>query len=247
MKPYQTVPIKECGEPLIPIPLERFAVVTPHPYAALGAPYGDRSPYFLRQGVVQKLLQAQDRLQQAQPGWQLQIFDAYRPIPVQQFMVDHTFAQLAAAEGLDPAAVDEKTRSRLQAQVIEFWAVPSPNPDTPPPHSTGAAVDLTLVNAAGETVNMGSELDEISPRSYPDHFKDKVDEASGKYHYHRQLLNNAMSAVGFRQHPNEWWHFSLGDQLWAWQEEGARKQKSLGNQQPEQHPQIAKYGNAQAV
>jgi len=124
----------------VPIPLEHFAVVTPHPYAELGAPYGEHSPYFLRQGVVQKLLQAQAHLQQVQPGWQLQIFDAYRPIPVQQFMVDYTFAQLATAEGLNPTAVDEETRSRLQAQVIEFWAVPSPNPDTPPPHSTGAAV-----------------------------------------------------------------------------------------------------------
>ncbi|MDG2329833.1 MAG: M15 family metallopeptidase, partial [Synechococcus sp. cluster2_bin.44] len=22
--------------------------------------------------------------------------------------------------------------------------------------------------------------------------------------------------VGFIQHPNEWWHYSYGDQLWAW-------------------------------
>jgi D-alanyl-D-alanine dipeptidase len=25
-----------------------------------------------------------------------------------------------------------------------------------------------------------------------------------------------MTAAGFRRHPQEWWHFSLGDQLWAW-------------------------------
>jgi D-alanyl-D-alanine dipeptidase len=25
-----------------------------------------------------------------------------------------------------------------------------------------------------------------------------------------------MLEVGFAQHPNEWWHFSQGDQLWAW-------------------------------
>jgi D-alanyl-D-alanine dipeptidase len=24
-----------------------------------------------------------------------------------------------------------------------------------------------------------------------------------------------MAAGGFAQHPNEWWHFSWGDQLWA--------------------------------
>jgi D-alanyl-D-alanine dipeptidase len=25
-----------------------------------------------------------------------------------------------------------------------------------------------------------------------------------------------MASAGFVQHPNEWWHFSWGDQLWAW-------------------------------
>jgi len=36
--------ILEC-EPLVPIPLEMFAVVSPHPYQHLKAPYGERSPY----------------------------------------------------------------------------------------------------------------------------------------------------------------------------------------------------------
>jgi zinc D-Ala-D-Ala dipeptidase len=232
VKPYQQVPIQECGEALVAIPLERFAVVSPHPYAELGAPYGSFSPYFLRQGVLAQLLQAQAHLQRQNPGWQLQIFDAYRPIPVQQFMVDYTFGQLAQAEGLDPARVSDEVLKRLQSKVIEFWAAPSHNPQMPPPHSTGAAVDLTLVNAQGEAVDMGSAIDEISPRSYPDHFATHTDAPAQRYHQHRSLLHNAMSAAGFRQHPNEWWHFSLGDQLWAWQ---------VGN------GTIAKYGNAQAV
>ena len=25
-----------------------------------------------------------------------------------------------------------------------------------------------------------------------------------------------MIKFGFVQHPNEWWHFSYGDQLWSW-------------------------------
>ena len=25
-----------------------------------------------------------------------------------------------------------------------------------------------------------------------------------------------MRSAGFVRHPNEWWHFSHGDQLWAW-------------------------------
>ncbi len=216
MKPYQTVPIEECGEALIPIPLADFAVVTPHPYVQLGAPYGALSPYFLRQGVMQKLTQAQAHLQTEHPGWQLQIFDAYRPIPVQQFMVDYTLAQLAQRAGLDPHHLSAVERADLEEKVLQFWAVPSANPNTPPPHSTGAAVDLTLVDAQGQPVNMGSAIDEISPRSHPDHFANSTDAQAQQYHGHRTLLRRVMAAAGFCQHPQEWWHFSYGDQLWAW-------------------------------
>ena len=31
-----------------------------------------------------------------------------------------------------------------------------------------------------------------------------------------RLLADVMEASGFAQHPNEWWHYSFGDQLWAW-------------------------------
>ena len=217
MKPYQKVPIEDCGESLVSIPLESFSVVSPHPYEVLGAPYEDRSPYFLREGVLLKLLQAQTALQAQYPGWQLQIFDAYRPIAVQQFMVDHTFAQLAAEKGIAVETMSEDMRSRIHSEVLKFWAIPSPNPNTPPPHSTGAAVDLTLADATGKAVDMGSPIDEISPRSYPNHFEACADPAEQKAHQHRNLLASVMVGVGFRQHPNEWWHFSAGDQLWAWQ------------------------------
>ncbi|WP_121967575.1 M15 family metallopeptidase [Leptolyngbya sp. BC1307] len=228
MKPYQRVPIQECGEPLMPIPLTQFAVVTPHPYAVLGAPYGNLSPYFLRQGVLQKLIQAQTHLQAQCPGWHLQIFDAYRPVAVQQFMVTYTFEQLAQAEGLDVTALSQTDRDRINAQVLKFWALPSLNPAMPPPHSTGAAVDLTVVNAQGKSLDMGSDIDEISLRSYPDHFANSPDSDQQRYHQHRHLLTAAMATAGFRQHPNEWWHFSWGDQLWAWQ---------MG--------EVARYGSAQ--
>lgn len=83
MKPYRQVPIEECGEPLVAIPLQLFAIETPHPYMKCGADYGGKSPYYLRQGVLDRVIQAQERLQQIHPGWRLQIFDAYRPVEVQ--------------------------------------------------------------------------------------------------------------------------------------------------------------------
>ncbi len=217
MKPYQTISIEECDEPLVAIPLEQFTVVAPHPYQSLGAPYGGYSPYFLREGVLEKLLQAQAALSAQQPGWHLQIFDAYRPIAVQQFMVDYTFHQLVYAEGLDPLALSDERRSRFESKVLQFWAVPSLDPSMPPPHSTGSAIDLAFTDAAGKAVDMGSPIDEISPRSYPNYFANSDDIALRKAHYHRELLAKVMADAGFRQHPNEWWHFSAGDQLWAWQ------------------------------
>lgn len=213
MKPYQKIPILECGEPLIPIPLEQFAVESPHPYEKLGAPYGDTSPYYLRESVIAALIAAQAELQQRHVDWRIQIFDAYRPVAVQQFMVDHTFAEVVQSQNLDPDSVSDDQRDAILQKVYQIWAVPSPNPKTPPPHSTGAAIDLTLVDATGQIIDMGSAIDELSPRSHPDYYANQPDKP---YHEHRQVLHDVMYSAGFRRHPGEWWHFCLGDQMWAW-------------------------------
>ncbi len=218
-KPHYQIPIQDCGEPLVPIPLDRFAVQSPHPYVQRGAPYGDRSPYYLRQGVLARLMEAQVALQAQHPGWRLCLFDAYRPIAVQRFMVEATFAERLEASGCSPDTLTPQQEAQLWQQVYQFWALPSQDAAMPPPHSTGAAVDLTLVNESGQAVDMGSPIDEISPRSYPDHFAPSdaaADPDRARFHQHRQILNAAMASTGFRRHPQEWWHFSYGDQLWAW-------------------------------
>ncbi len=229
MKPYQKTPILECGEPLVPIPPQQFALFSPHPYEKLGAPYGQTSPYYLRQSILTALIAAQVQLHQWCPGWRIQIFDAYRPVAVQQFMVDHTFAQVVQARNLNPDALCDEQRDAIWQEVYKIWAVPSPNPMTPPPHSTGAAVDITLVDAKGETVDMGSTIDELSPRSHPDYYANQPEKP---YHNHRQLLCDVMYSAGFRRHPGEWWHFCLGDQMWAW----------LCNQENPTYPVTARYG-----
>lgn len=234
MKPYQQVAIAESGEPLIPIPLEQFAVVSPHPYQCLGAPYGERSPYYLRQSVVARLLDAQTQLQQRQPGWQIQIFDAHRPVAVQQFMVDYSFRSAVQSQGLTPEQLSELQCQAIWQQVYQIWAVPSHDPRTPPPHSTGAAVDITLVDAIGKTVNMGSAIDELSGRSHPNYYANSTNPVEQGYHAFRQLLCDVMRTAGFQRHPGEWWHFSLGDQMWAW----------LTNQENLDNAAVARYGFA---
>ncbi|MBD1898676.1 D-alanyl-D-alanine dipeptidase [Trichocoleus sp. DQ-A3] len=232
MKPYQQIVIVECGEPLTAIPLEQFAVVSPHPYEKLGATYGDRSPYYLRQGVLESLIAAQHQLAVTNPDWRIDLFDAFRPVEVQQFMVDYTFAEVVQAQGLNLIELTEAQRQAIWEIVYQFWAPPNLDPATPPPHSTGAAVDITLVDNTGKTIDMGGEIDEISARSHPDYYANSIQPVEQQYHSHRQLLNDVMLQAGFRRHPNEWWHFCLGDQMWAW----------LCNQENPHHPVTARYG-----
>jgi zinc D-Ala-D-Ala dipeptidase len=234
MKLYQQVPIQECGELLMPIPLHQFAAEQPHPYVKLGAPYTEHSPYYLRQGVLERLLQAQHFLQIEYPDWRIQIFDAYRPIAVQQFMVNYTLAKTVQARGLHLSELSEKQRQEILEEVYEFWAVPNTNPAMPPPHSTGAAVDVTLVDGNGEAIAMGSLIDEMSPRSDPNYFSDSPSDCI--FHQNRQILKRAMIQAKFQQHPREWWHYSYGDQLWAW----------LSNQSHSEAIAIARYGRVGA-
>lgn len=216
LKPYQTIPIRESREPLIPIPLDLFQVESPHPYQKLGADYGGKSPYYLRQGVVEALNVAQQQLQKRQPGWSFHLFDAYRPIAVQQFMVDYTFRSCLTAQGLNNHNLPAEIEKQIYRQVYQFWAPPSSDPTTPPPHSTGGAVDLTLVDASGKLVDMGGAIDEISPRSHPSYYAQSSQSREIAYHQHRELLREVMYLTGFQRHPGEWWHFCLGEQMWAW-------------------------------
>lgn len=216
MKPHYNIKIQENYEPLVAIPLEKFAVENPHPYEKLGANYNGLSPYFLRETVLNYLLQAQVYLKQIKPLWQIKIFDAYRPVEVQKFMVNYAFNDLVKKRNLNLDQLSKIELENLWLDVYKMWALPSLDPQMPPPHSTGAAIDLTLVNELGENVKMGGEIDEISEISYPNYYANSNDIQAQEYHQNRQLLKTIMTQANFKQHPFEWWHFSYGDQLYTW-------------------------------
>ena len=221
MRPWSDRPIADCREALLPLPADLLRL-EPHPYVAVGAPYGSASdPFRLRAGVVDRLLQAQTLLQQRDPGLRLAIFDAWRPLSVQAFMVEWSVAQEAQRLGI--CADDVTGMDQVRQAVNRFWAAPSRDPATPPPHSTGAAVDLTLA-ASGDGVPlfMGGAIDAIDVISEPDHFAAAAPGSEQSlWHRRRCLLRGVMVDAGFAQHPNEWWHFSHGDQLWAWRTDAA--------------------------
>ena len=223
-KAYSSVPIHECGEPLIAIPGQPFAFCQPHAYEALGAPYDGVSPWQLRRPVCLALVDAARRLAERQPGWRLRLFDAYRPLAVQAHMVWREFGLQAgkvgaSLAGLDtPAALarhDPALHDQLAATVYTFWGLPSDDPATPPPHSTGAAVDLTLEDENGCELDMGGLIDETTERSFPDHYAGLPGEYAARCDTLRRLLNAVMTEAGFRRHRHEWWHFSMGDQMAA--------------------------------
>ena len=208
LRPWSPIPIRDNGEALEDLPAELLRL-EPHPYASLCAPYGmDATPFRLRPGVIQRLLEAQALLQQRQPHWRLAIFDAWRPLAVQRFMVRHALEQECRNRGLDP---DDPSPAlgEVERLVARFWAPPSADPATPPPHSTGGAVDLTLADGEGRPLAMGGAIDALGAVSDPG-------SREADWHGRRCLLAQCLASVEFAQHPNEWWHFSYGDQLWAW-------------------------------
>ncbi|BDA40210.1 M15 family metallopeptidase [Candidatus Atelocyanobacterium thalassae] len=217
MKNYSNVLIQDCKDDLVPIPLEYFSVQNPHPYKKLGATYKNKSPYYLRSRVLEALQNVQNCLQTEYGGWKLHIFDAYRPIEVQQFMVDYTFSYLIKEKKLTLRELSILEKKKILNQVYKIWAIPSEDYTSPPPHSTGAAIDLTLVDCKGNLLDMGCEIDDLSEKSQPFYYSQSNNSEAKAYNRRRGILNKVMSNYGFLRHPNEWWHFSQGDQMWAWQ------------------------------
>ncbi|MCB0359611.1 MAG: peptidase M15 [Bdellovibrionales bacterium] len=210
----QEVRIEDSGEDLFDVrdlPVRWF---DPHPYQSVGAPYAEHSPFSVRSSVHQRLARAAELLLRRESDYRLCIFDAYRPVPVQAFMIEHELAQLVRARGLKGDEVSAVELSELRREVLTIWAPASDDPKVPPPHSTGAAIDLTIVDRDGEPIAMGGEIDQIGEAARPSYYAEARGEAA-RFHQNRMLLAEVMGQVGFFQLPFEWWHFSFGDQTWA--------------------------------
>ncbi len=66
---------------------------------------------------------------------------------------------------------------------------------------------------------MGSIFDDVTALAHRDHFESNGTKAMAfsdeEARANRRLLHWIMTDAGFIGHPDEWWHFSYGDQLWA--------------------------------
>jgi D-alanyl-D-alanine dipeptidase len=144
---------------------------------------------WLHRDAVAALERSLARLKSGRPDCTLLILDALRPQRVQE--------QLWA--------------SLLGTNLLEYLAEPSRGSI----HSFGMAVDVTIVDAAGRELDMGTGFDDMTERSHPVLEESLV--ARGALHpeqvAHRQLLRDAMSAGGWRGINSEWWHFDCGDRV----------------------------------
>ena len=217
MKPWNQIPIIDNLEPLISIE-KYFKFIDPHPYYRLGAPYKNKSKIWsLREGVVDKLMNANKLLKIINRNYSLIIYDAWRPIEVQSFMFNRALETELNRKGLSTSKDEINNHPEVLKKVERFWAYPNLNKKYPPPHSTGAAIDLTIIDGSGDLIDMGCEIDNLDGKSVPDFYKNSSSKDGMLCNNRRNLLRNVMCYCGFSQHPNEWWHFSYGDQLWAWQ------------------------------
>jgi len=71
-------------------------------------------------------------------------------------------------------------------------------------HSRGSTIDLTLAQADGRELDMGTPFDFFSKKSWT---ADRSIAAAA--HANRVLLATAMRRRGFRGYDREWWHFTL--------------------------------------
>ncbi len=165
----------------------------------------------VRTSVGEKLARINARLGAA--GLELYVFDAWRPRAVQAYF--HDVWMPAELMRRNPAL----TATALTEDVERYWAAPSIDADSPAPHATGAAIDLTIRWVDGDPLWMGSIFDDATALAHRDRFE-TLDDATLSFsdeeaRANRRLLHWVMAEEDFAGHPDEWWHFSWGDQLWA--------------------------------
>ncbi|HEX7366169.1 MAG TPA: M15 family metallopeptidase [Pelobium sp.] len=136
---------------------------------------------FLQKPAAASLVKVNEELKPL--GYGLLVFDGYRPWSVTKLFWDIT---------------PKKDR--------KFVA----NPNHGSRHNRGCAVDLTLYKLnSGKEVEMTSEYDEMSERSFKDYSGGTTQQRKL-----RDLLISKMEKNGFKGLESEWWHFDFN----GWQQ-----------------------------
>ncbi|MFJ9373473.1 M15 family metallopeptidase [Streptomyces sp. NPDC101455] len=184
------IPVAECGEPLVDV---SDVLLVDDRKNDNGA------ELHLRQGVLDRLLEAEALLPD---GLRLLFVEGYRPPVLQRRYFESYGDELRAAH---PDWSADRIRSAASRYV---------SPPEIAPHSAGAAVDLTLADADGREIDMGTPMN-ANPEESDGACYTGADNITAEARTHRAVLGKALGAVGLVNYPTEWWHWSYGDRYWA--------------------------------
>ena len=148
--------------------------------------YDDLRQAYLHPEAAAALVKAQKRLKQLRPELSLKIYDAARPMHIQQKMwnkVKNTSMKIYVSNPAHGGGL----------------------------HNYGLAVDITLCDAKGDSLPMGTKIDHLGIAAHIDQESLLVAKGtiSKRAQQNRQLLRQVMRYAGFKPLRTEWWHFNF--------------------------------------
>lgn len=202
---WKEIPIRECGEPLVPLNTLNPDLIAVDPQYFKQGLGGSIEIQYARSGVAERLSRAARALPH---GLRLLIWDAWRPLDVQQALFDAYHAMLAKEH---PTLAENELLDLTQTYV----SLPSTNPLRPSPHNTGGSIDLTVIDQNGRPLDMGTQFDHFGPEAATTYCEgiNPVDHKAFQVRENRRILYHTMNQAGFSSYPEEWWHFDFGNQF----------------------------------
>ncbi|MEI7511652.1 MAG: M15 family metallopeptidase [Candidatus Peregrinibacteria bacterium] len=193
-----SLPLQENHEPLVD--LKTLGILGEPQYFLQGL--ASAPQMLVRKTVGEKLLRVKSELPN---GLKIKVWDGFRPRSLQEKLYKKYWSELQIK---NPQWNDDQ----LSEETGKF--IFSPYMDgIIPPHTTGGAVDLTLVDATGEELDMGTGFDAFGSEAGP--FFYEIVQTKPEVTKNRRILRTAMDAEGFTLNEYEWWHFDFGNHLWA--------------------------------
>lgn len=197
------IPVVENHEPLLDLKEQTQIAFGPSPEIPNNTDYTQ-----MRRTVYEKLLQAQSFLPQ---GIKLALYEGLRSLTLQKQLFDGHFASLQELHPeWTPEAIFRET-TKLVSPVLN-----QDGSQNIPPHSTGAAVDVYLIDQKGNALSMGIDINDWDATRDTELFFTACPKISEEAKKHRAIMGGALEKAGFVNYPTEYWHWSYGDRYWAY-------------------------------
>lgn len=159
---------------------------------------------FVRKEVYDMLFEAAKLLPK---GFKFRILDAWRPFALQRELYEVYSIKIIDTFGLQNLLEEQQKKT-----ISKFVSEPIANRDVPPVHTTGGAIDITIIDDNGIELDMGTKFDAFTDKTHTAYFENGMNDSIRD---NRRLLYGIMTKVGFTNLPSEWWHYDYGDRFWA--------------------------------